>query len=456
MLNLFKQLITEPMQERNEQDPVNLLAKIIYGQFAYNTLVTWYDTSNRETFINQGYRGNASMYSIVNKIGTKLTEVPFQIFKSQSSKYKSQKFSGLEIKTAESRVTRKKEMDLVESGPLVDLLAQPNRFSNWTEFLQDISMFWNVTGEFFIYGMGPKIGRDKGKYQELWVLPSHLVVLVQGDMWQPVKGYKLLIGDQSIQIPAEDVLHVKRPNPVWDLQGSQLRGQPPMLAGIKYLQKNNEAITALQKAMQNEGAKGFVSPDSSNPELWAGGTAMADIKAGLNKAINGSVNKNRVGAVGIPVKYTEIGLSPVALAILDGMENDFDTMCNIYSVNPALFSKDGKYDNYEQAKKSLVTDVCVPFFNLLEQKLNNWLSPRFDGQYVDMDVTVYSELQPDAKLIIDTYGKSPAFTWNELRTMLNWETSEDAGANVHWVPNNVLPSSEALMGDVIPDNSDFV
>jgi phage portal protein BeeE len=317
-------------------------------------------------------------------------------------------------------------------------------------------MFWNVTGEFFIYGLGPKVGRDKGKYTELWVLPSHLVVLVQGDMFEPVKGYKLLIGDQSISIPAEDVLHVKQPNPVWDLQGSQLRGQPPMLAGIKYLQKNNEAITALQKAMMNEGAKGFISPDSNNPELWPSATSMADIKEGLRKAINGSINKNKVGAVGIPVKYTEIGLSPVALAILDGMENDFDTMCHIYGINPALFSKDAKYDNLEEAKKSLVTDVCIPFFNLLEDKLNQWLSPRFDGQYIDIDTTVYSELQPDAKLIFDTYGKSYAFTGNELRVMLNWEESEDEAMKVHWIPNNVLPSSEALMPDLLPDNSDFV
>ena len=144
------------------------------------------------------------------------------------------------------------------------------------------------------------------------------------------------------------------------------------------------------------------------------------------------------------------------MAILDGMENDFDTMCHIYGINPALFSKDAKYDNLEEAKKSLVTDVCIPFFNLLEDKLNQWLSPRFDGQYIDIDTTVYSELQPDAKLIFDTYGKSYAFTGNELRVMLNWEESEDEAMKVHWIPNNVLPSSEALMPDLLPDNSDFV
>lgn len=456
MLNLINNLFSSKQAPIQQESAENLLAKIIYGQFAYNNQVIWYDVSKRETFINEGYRGNASMYSIVKKIGDKKTEVPFQIFKSGKQKYKQAKFSGLELKTAESRLIRSKEMDLVETGPLYDLLKQPNPFQSWSEFLQDISMYWNVTGEFFIYGMGPTVGRDKGKYTELWVLPSHLVILVQGDMFQPVTGYKLIIGDQSVTIPAEDVLHVKQPNPVWDLQGSQLRGQPPMLAGIKYLQKNNEAITALQKAMQNEGAKGFVSPDSSNPELWPSATSMQDIKEGLNKAINGSVNKNRVGAVGIPVKYTEIGLSPVALAILDGMKNDFETMCAIYGVNPALFAKDGKYDNYEQAKKSLVTDVCIPFFNLLENKLNNWLSPRFDGQYIDLDVTAYSELQPDAKLIFDTYGKSYAFTPNELRMLLNWEASQDPAMDVHWIPSGLVPSSEAMLGGLMPDNSDFV
>ena len=37
-----------------------------------------------------------------------------------------------------------------------------------------------------------------------------------------------------------------------DIQGTQLRGQSPLLAGLKFMQKNNESVTAGLKAMQNE------------------------------------------------------------------------------------------------------------------------------------------------------------------------------------------------------------
>lgn len=453
MLNILRKL-TLP----NKEDGVNLLNKIVYGQFSMNNLVVWYDDSKRDLFINQGYKGNATVYSIVRKIADKEKELPIPlIFKGQNSKYRNLKFSGKSLETASSRIV-KREMVEVTKSPLTDLLANPNPMQNWTEFMDNVSVFYRSTGEAFIYGVKIGVGRDAEQYSELYVLPSQNVVLVQGDMFEPVKGYKLNIGDQSIEIPAEDVLHLKTTNPTWDLQGSQLRGMPPLLAGIKYLQKNNEAIKALQKAMQSEGAKGFVSPDTNNEKLWANGfnpETLAGLKEGLDKAINGSVNKNKVGAVGIPVKYTEIGLSPVALDILKGMEYDDEKLCSLWGINISLFRSDSKYDNMEQAKKSLVTDVVIPFLNMFEQKLNGWLSPKYDNVYIDFDTTVFSELQPDVKIILDTYGKWHGTTPNEVRELLNWARSEDEGMDKHWIPQNLIPMEDAIIGNLNGDFSDL-
>ena len=53
----------------------NLLNKILYGQFTANTMVVWYD-SNQQTFIDQGYKGNALVYSIIRKIAEKGKQCP--------------------------------------------------------------------------------------------------------------------------------------------------------------------------------------------------------------------------------------------------------------------------------------------------------------------------------------------------------------------------------------------
>lgn len=425
--------------------------KAFYGAYNLNNTVTWLD-NKAQTFIDEGYRGNAAIYSIVNKIMMKDSEPVLQAFKEtagRKSKYgKASKFKGSPISIAESRLYLKKDLTLIESGQLPDLLAKPNKSQTQYSFLQDVSMYWRLTGEFFIYGVKIGSGRDAEKFDELFVLPSHLVEIIQGDMFMPVVGYKFRIGDQMVEIPADQVLHIKTSNPNWNLQGSQLRGQSALLAGLKYLQKNTEAIASLYRAVLNEGAKGFVSPDMKNPEEWFTPTQLFELKQQIQKGVEGANNKNKISAFGVPLRYTDIGKTPADMDTLKAMDADFKTFCNLWGVNPAIFSDDPKYDNMAHALKSLVTDVSMPFLKQLEQGLSDWLLPRYKGEaeYLEFDTTVYAELQPDVKLIMETYGKHPAFTWNELRVMLGWDEIEGDIGETHWIANGFVPAQDALMG----------
>jgi HK97 family phage portal protein len=430
----------------------NEFFKAFYGAYNLNNTVTWLDNKN-QTFIDEGYRGNAAIYAIVNKIMMKDSEPVLQSFKEtpgRKSKYgKSSKFKGTPISIAESRLYLKKDLTLVETGQLSELLKKPNRSQTQYSFLQDVSMYWRLTGEFFIYGVKIGVGRDAEKFSELFVLPSHLVEILQGDMFMPVRGYKFRIGDQTVEITPDQILHVKTANPNWNLQGSQLRGQAVLLAGLKYLQKNTEAIASLYRAVMNEGAKGFVSPDMKNPEEWFTPTQLFELKQQIQKGVEGANNKNKISAFGIPLRYTDIGKSPADLDTLKAMDADFKMFCNLWGVNPAIFSDDPKYDNMAHAMKALVTDVSMPFLKQLEQGLSDWLLPKYKGEadYLEFDTTVYSELQPDVKLIFDTYGKDRAFTPNEVRIMLGFEESEADGMNSHWIGSGMIPMVDAIMGE---------
>ena len=446
-----------PITYQNQEE-VNKLYQAFFGAYNLNGTVTWLD-NNAQTFIDEGYKGNAAIYSIVNKIMMKDAEPPLQAFKETSKgkkKFdKSVKYKGTPLSIAEARLYLKKELTLVEGTDLTALLAKPNKSQTQYSFLQDVSMYWRLTGEFFIYGVKIGFGRDANKFSEIFVLPSHLVEIVQGDMFQPVKGYKFKVGDQMVVLQPDEVLHVKTPNATWNLQGSQLRGQSALLAGLKYLQKNNESIASLYRAMQNEGAKGFVSPDMKNPEEWFTPTQLLELKQQIQKGVEGAMNKNKVSTFGVPIRYTDIGKTPVDMDTLAGMDQDFKMFCNLWGVNPAIFSSDQKYDNMGFALKALVTDVSMPFLKQLEQGLSDWLLPRYPGeaQYLEFDTTVYAELQPDIKMILETYGKHPAFTWNEIRVMLGFEEIEGAEGSTYWVPTNLIPAQDALLGN--PDFQDF-
>lgn len=446
-----------PITYQNQEE-VNKLYQAFFGAYNLNGTVTWLD-NKAQTFIDEGYKGNAAIYSIVNKIMMKDSEPTLQAFKETEKGKKrfdkSVKYKGTPLSIAEARLYLKKELTLVEGTDLTRLIEKPNKSQTQYSFLQDVSMYWRLTGEFFIYGVKIGFGRDANKFSELFVLPSHLVEIVQGDMFQPVKGYKFKVGDQMVVLQPDEVLHVKTPNATWNLQGSQLRGQSALLAGLKYLQKNNESIASLYRAMQNEGAKGFVSPDMKNPEEWFTPTQLLELKQQIQKGVEGAMNKNKVSTFGVPIRYTDIGKTPVDMDTLAGMDQDFKMFCNLWGVNPAIFSSDQKYDNMGFALKALVTDVSMPFLKQLEQGLSDWLLPRYpnEAQYLEFDTTVYAELQPDIKLILETYGQHPAFTWDEVRIMLGFDEIGGDIGKTHWVPSNLIPAQDALLGN--PDFQDF-
>jgi len=425
----------------------NLLNEIVYPYFNNNGVIVWYD-GTQQTFIDQGYKGNALVYSIIRKIADKGKVCPVYVFKKtgKEKKYKGAKYSAKELSRAQSLVFRTKELtDVPVSDPLKTLLESPNPRQTWSEFLSDMFTWYDTSGEVFIYGMTPENGLNKGKVQEMYVMPSNYVELVQGGTFEPVRGYKLAIGNQSIEIPNSMVCHIKTTNLTWDLQGSQLRGQSPILAGLKTVQGNSESVTAQTNAYQNQGAKGIISPNVQNPEMWPTPAQREAIDNRVDERINGSANINRVVASSLPLRYDAIGLSPVALGIIESQNMSLQTLCGLWGLNPVLFQPNATNANLEGAQKALVTDVIMPRLQLFEEKLTEWLTVGYGGDYViDFDTSSYAELQPDIELIFKTFGNSPAINLNELRTMVGFDESEYEGMNDHWISSSLVPLKDAL------------
>jgi HK97 family phage portal protein len=457
LLKALQNYINPAVISTPQRPDVNLLNQILYGQFTASTLVVWYD-SNQQTFIDQGYKGNALVYSIIRKIAEKGKQCPTYVYKETEAakKYRGGKYSSKELNRIQSIAFRKKELDDVNySDPVSQLIKNPNPMQTWAEFLDSMLTWYNTSGEIFVYGFSPADGPNKGKIKEMYVMPSNYVEIVAGSLFEPVRGYKLIIGDQNIEIPADQVLHIKTTNLTWDLNGAQLRGMPPLLAGLKTLQANNEATEAKQKTFQNGGAKGIISPNINNPEFWPSPDQRAKMDERIDERINGSKNLNKIVASSIPLRYDAIGLSPVAMDIINSQNMDLQTLCGLWGVNPVLFTSNATYANLEGAQKALVTDVIMPQLQMIEEKFTQWIGKSYGMDYVlDFDISSFSELQPDVQVILETYGKSPYFTGNEVRSLLNWHASEDPAMDVHWIPSNVIPSDEAL-GNAATDFVDF-
>ena len=451
--NLLRTPENTPLNQEN-----NLLNQIVFP-YLNNNLVVWFDSQNSKEFIDKGYRANATVYAIVKKIMDKASAAPLLVYeetqKSKTGKYKAFKYSGKSENHAFSNLMRK-SLVYNDNNQLAQLLKKPNPYQTQSEFFAELNGFYNVCGECFIYGVGPgDDSKDYGKYTQLYSLPSHLVTVVQGDWMNPVHGYKLMIGNQEIELPKEDVLHIKMWNPNWTIQGDQLRGQSPLLAGMKTLKSSDTGITAKVKSQQNEGAKGIVSPNHNDPKMWLNPQQRQETEQVVDRKMNGIDNLHKVIVSGMPLQYTQIGLSPQAMQIIEGLNYDAKTLCSIYNISPILLGlTDGTYANQEGAMKGLVTDVCLPWLQLLEEKLTCWLVEKYNRIdktrfVIDFDTTVYPELQMDLKVLKEVYGDAYQITPNEYRAMLNMEESTADGMNDNWIPGGLT-----RMSDYQNDNGD--
>ena len=465
MLKALKYLLSdnEPQQKmlgRVTPNVENLLNRIIYGQFI-NDSVIWFD-GKQEEFIKQGYQKNATVYAIVRKIADKVKTAELQVFKpnKEKNRFKSLKYSGKDLSFHHSKILKKEMEYVLESDMFYELLNKPNPRQSFTDFIDEAATWYYSTGEVFIYGVGPgEDSRNAGKYTEMYCLPSYLVEIVldsnRANLSDPVLGYKLRLGDNTIIIPKEDVLHIKETNLEWDLNGSQLRGQPRLLAGANILLKNNLGVEAGAKSNKNQGAKGIVTPDIANPEYLLDPVQMEQLSQQVDKRVNGTANRDKIAVSGLPMKYSQIGLSAVAMDLIESLKYDDEKLCNLYGVHPVLFRPTATRAELEVAQKALVTDVVMPFLNIFERSLENWLNPVFGTNYsIDFDTSSFPELQPDVKLIMDAYRDNATITKNELRLMLGFSEIDSDGANTLWVKSSDVPIDEAMIS-LSADFSDF-
>jgi hypothetical protein len=136
------------------------------------------------------------------------------------------------------------------------------------------------------------------------------------------------------------------------------------------------------------------------------------------------------------------------------MNDDVTTLCALWGLDPILLGRGtGTNSNQEMARKALIVDIIIPYLNNLEQNLMNWLCPAYDKSdgvkyIIDFDTTVYSELQPDLKLMKEIYGM-PSLTEDERRPLFNFdELGGELGAAI------LVDQGKITLQDVIMPNDD--
>jgi HK97 family phage portal protein len=432
----FKALLTKNQQKTNEA----------YNRAIYNYLgesLVW-NPENDETFINKGYRYNSTVYSIVNLITKAASTIPFVVYEVQKqndlARYKALTSGGFDASVMhKAQQIRKHSLVELDHTELHEVLKRPNPAQSYNAWLQEIIAFGKLTGNRYIFGIAPDTGINKGKYKELYVLPSQNMEIHSGGIMDPVKEYTLSYNG-TYRIAADDVCHIKDFNPYYDGTGSHLYGMSPLHSGLRVLQANNEAVTTGVKYLQNQTARGVLMSeegDLSEEQARMLKQKFKEQNQGADKAGDLVITPKKLS-------WINFGLTTSDLSLIEQYNASIKDLCNIYSVPVQLLNNTdaSTYNNMKEAKKALYQNAVIPELIKIREELNRWLTPKY-GQnlYIDFDFSVIPELQEEMDKVVQQMSNAWWITPNEKRAAMSYGADEDSAfMNDYYIPANLIPT----------------
>lgn len=448
LFDRFKNLIT-----KNAQQTAAEYNRAIY-QFLGESIV--WNPENDDTYIKDGYRKNATIYSIVNIITNAATTIPFQIYEkvneNEVKRYKALTSGSVDANSIyKANLIRKNAMVELEGTELHKLLERPNAAQSYSSWISELIAFGKLTGNRYIYGIAPETGMNQGKYKELYVMPSQIMEIVSGGIMQPVQKYRIEY-QGAYDIPAEDICHIKDFNPYYDGTGSHLYGQSPLRAGLRSLTTNNEAVQTGVKYLQNQTARGILTSDEGDiNEVQA-----QQLKDKFRKNFQGADNAGDIIITPKKLSWVNFGLNASDVSLIEQYNASIKDLCNIYAVPVQLLNntESSTYNNMKEAKKALYQNCVIPELNKIRDELNRWLVPKFgDKLFIDFDYSAIPELQEENEKVVDQLSKAWWVTPNEKRRVMNYGVDEENVAlDNYYIPANLIPIETNEMP--IPDPID--
>lgn len=440
-------------------DPGFVLEWRQYGWAVYPT--------NQKSFITNGYKGNATIHSIISKCADKFASVPFYLYRVRDAKKAKHyaritKGKNAQLTTASlhQRLKLKNEaFEEVEGGAVYDLLERPNPSQTDSDFKSMVIKMRMTTGAAPIYA---NMGVSGQRVQSLYCLPTNFVQLYPDPSLMHIAKAELNIGGIPTDLPIEQLYYWKYSDIEIDSAGRHLYGLSPLQAALIDLQANTENVKRQAFMMKNQGATGVFTPkDLEAMRGVSSGPAGVD---GLRSTLDALIasrdgNTTTRPYINAPLDYITFGMDANQLDMVNTYRIGKESLCNIYDFPVHLITAENATDNnYNSAIKYLLTNTIYAMLCGYRDMVNQWLLPMMGeaGMYYDFDLTEMPELQDDIERLAKWMQATWAITPNELREALKYEKIENPLFDEPFVPNNVQPLSMIDAVDMsMPNTGDY-
>ena len=319
------------------------------------------------TLTKEGYTSNTDAYSIVKRIADNLAKILPII--------KEEKGGIFEITEDPALLT-----------PILEPLNSPS-YADWA-FSAAINLL--NAGDLFLFPSIPVGLPDVVEYR---VLESAATTIKQ-NINKQIVAYIYLEGtrQQETFLP-EQIIHVKYADPsLFGIESK--RGLSALQAGYLTLTADGDTEAAAAVLMKNKGVAGFLTDESESmmdPE-----DAKA-LQKDLQGKIGGAHNFNKIRITSGKYKYVQVGMSPTDLKTIENQVLSLRKMCNLFSVNSALFNDPANktFNNQLEANKALFQDAVLPVWNKIFSGIQKYLREQNRRVEITPDTSTIACLQAD-------------------------------------------------------------
>lgn len=318
-----------------------------------NLYVTQLYSDDLNTYVKKGYGGNHVVYTICDKV--------------------SKAASNARWKVIDKRTNEEAQVPLlnIESGSQLPILERPIGDKTWSNVIKDFCNQYLLFGNLFICAEYGK-GINENKVTSFYHLPAQNVQIYTADNFRKISHYAVNINFSNYRdtkIPADQVTHIKMPNPDTDSGSNALYGQSPFKPVLESIQTVNESIDMGNWLLQNKGAAKMVGPEYDGVEI--SDLQQQQLRENLKQVAQGTKNVGSIPIASIPMKTVDLSSNARDLLMLDQRVKAETEICNAIGVPAQLIGHNirGMYDEKE-AKKLMWESCVIPFLDELTEALN--------------------------------------------------------------------------------------
>lgn len=413
-----------------------------------------------EAYLEKGYLYNPTVFAVIKQMSDKAKSIPI-VVKRVKDKNAKQAYDRLRLQTKGSFTPAQEvkravlETKAYEESEVPFPMDRPNELQTWGDIVALYQVFMATTGNFYLY-------LHKGDFEseplQVYVLPSHLMqIVLKGNAnmlgtESPIDYYMLIEGNQFIDFPAEEIIHIKTPNPDYDQSGSHLYGLSPLRAALRNIQSSNEAISNNIRTLKNSGAFGFIT--GKNIPLTP--DQAESVKERLLEMRSTTEALGQIQGASAELEFTRISLTTDELKPFDYLSFDEKQICNVLGWDDKLLNNDkgAKYDNVEWAQKRVLIDTIMPSLDTLAEHLNQFFLPLFksyQGTVLEFDYSECPELQIDIEKLVGWAVQlvdRGVLNRDEVRALLRYPALETPEMMAHTVQMDVIELGEAISNDL--------